>query len=358
MARRSGSVFEDIVDITSKFPWWAGVSCALVSFLLFHWYAGKVLPPPVTGTDGLLENVVPGMLRSLAFFGQFVVPGTFLLGSFVSAVHKYRRTRLYDRTSRSAAPHPLNDMSWRDFEFLVGEYFRRRQFTIEKTTTGADGGIDLIAEKGSEKYLVQCRQRRTHKVDVEVVQDVLGVMVGTEATGGIVVTSGEFTKDAVDLARANNILLLDGRELHNNMKSNVHDEHQPERKTGRKLLAVRWVFAGLLVLAGGSLVLHSDKTGTTFYSIWSTRIKAILSAGEERGAKILQIAQPITQKETSRQNEEKKYSYEIEFVSGGRVYTDNVIVTDKIISYTTDKGLVVSLSKNEVKTMKKTTAVR
>jgi restriction system protein len=358
MARRSGSVFEDIADITSKFPWWAGVSCALVSFFFLHWYAGKTLPA-VTGTGALLDNAVPGMLRSLAFMGQFVVPVAFLLGSFVSAMHKYRRTRLYDKTSRSAVPHPLNDMSWRDFEFLVGEYFRRRQFTIAETKTGADGGIDLIAGKGSEKYLVQCKQWRTHKVGVQTVRELLIVMVGAEATGGIVVTSSEFTKEAVAFARANKILLLDGRELHNNMKSNIHDEHQRKKKTGRKPLSVKWVFAGLLVIAGGSLLLHSDKTGTTFYSMWSTRIKALLPAGQaERGKKIRQIAQPITQKEAGRQNGEKKYSYEIEFVSGGRVYTDNVIITDKIISYTTDKGLVVSLSKNEVQTLKKTTAVQ
>lgn len=358
MARRSASVFEDIADITSKLPWWIGVSCALVSFLFLHWYAGRALPT-VTGTDGLLENAVPGMLHSIAFLGQFIVPVAFLLGSFVSAVHTYKRAKLYDKTSRSAAPHPLHDMSWREFEFLVGEYFRRRQFTVEETKTGADGGIDLIAEKGSEKYLVQCKQWRTHKVGVKIVRELLGVMVGAEATGGIVVTSGEFTEDALAFARANNILLLDGRELHKNMKSNVHDEHQPEKNTGRKLAAVKWALAGLLVIAGGTLLVHSDKRATSFSSIWLPRVKAIFSAGaEERGTKNFHIAQPITQKEKSGQNVQKKYSYEIEFVSGGRVYTDNVIVTDNIISYTTDTGLVVSLSKNEVKTMKKTTVVR
>lgn len=358
MARRSASVFEDIADITSKLPWYIGVSCAVVSFLLLHWYAGKALPA-ATGTGDLLENAVPGMLRSLAFLGQFIVPAAFLLGSFVSAVHAFKRAKLYDKTSRSAAPHPLHDMSWREFEFLVGEYFRRRQFTVKETKTGADGGIDLIAEKGSEKYLVQCKQWRTHKVGVNIVRELLGVMVGAEATGGIVVTSGEFTEDALAFARANNILLLDGRELHKNMKSNVHDDHQPEKNTGRKPAAVKWALAVLLVIAGGTLLVYSDKTWTTFYSMWSTRIKATLSAGEEqRGTKIFQSAQPITHEETNRQNEGRTYSYEIEFVSGGRVFTDNVIVTDNIISYTTDTGLVVSLSKNEVKTMKKTTVVR
>jgi hypothetical protein len=58
--------------------------------------------------------------------------------------------------------------------------------------------------------------------------------------------------------------------------------------------------------------------------------------------------------EMNRESEEQKYLYEIEFVSGGRVYTDNVKTTDKEIIYQTAQGLVVSLNKHEVKTMKKT----
>ena len=105
---------------------------------------------------------------------------------------------------------------------MVGEYFRRRQFTVEETKTGADGGVDLIAKKGNEKYLVQCKHWQADKFGVKVVRELLGVIVDAGATGGIVVTSGEFTQDASVFARANNIRLLDGRELHNNMQSDVN----------------------------------------------------------------------------------------------------------------------------------------
>jgi restriction system protein len=315
MARRSGSIFEDIADITSRLPWWVGVSLALVSFFFLQRYAGTAIPA-VTGTGGLYENVLPGLLRSLAFFGQFIVPAAFLLGSVASVILNYKRAKLYGKTSRSAARNPLNDLSWRDFEFLVGEYFRRRQFTIKETKIGGDGGVDLIAKKGSEKFLVQCKHWKADKVGVNVVQELPGVMVDAGATNGIIVTSGEFTKDASAFARANNIRLLDGRELHNNMKSDVNFEHQPERETGRKLQRVKWIFAGFLVIAVG-------------YSLF------------------INI-------EMNRESEEQKYLYEIEFVSGGRVYTDNVKTTDKEIIYQTAQGLVVSLNKHEVKTMKKT----
>lgn len=75
MTRRANSIFEDVADITSKFPWWVGVSLALVSFLFLHSYAGKELPPvTVSGIDGIFKNVLPGLLHVLAIFGQFVLP--------------------------------------------------------------------------------------------------------------------------------------------------------------------------------------------------------------------------------------------------------------------------------------------
>jgi len=111
------------------------------------------------------------MLRSLAFFGQFVVPAAFLLGSLTSVILNYKRAKLYDKISRSVARNPLNELSWREFEFLVGEYFRRWQFTVEETKTGADGGVDLIAKKGNEKHLVQCKQWQADKVGVKVVRE-------------------------------------------------------------------------------------------------------------------------------------------------------------------------------------------
>lgn len=50
---------------------------------------------------------------------------------------------------------------------------------------------------------------------------------------------------------------------------------------------------------------------------------------------------------------EQKYLYEIELFSGGLISTDNVIITNKTITYKSNKGLVVSLNREEIKTMKK-----
>lgn len=292
MARRESSIFEDIADITSKFPWWVGISLAFVSFLFLHSYSGKELPQvTVSGVDGIYKSILPGFLHVLAFIGQIVLPVAFLLGSMASVILNFKRKKLYDKTYRSASQNSLGNMSWQDFEYLVGEYFRRRQFNVEETKSGADGGVDLIATKGMEKYLIQCKHWKAYKVGVNVIRELLGVMVGVGATGGFVVTSGEFTKDAIDFAKDNNILILDGKEFLNNMKSYSIFEGQPSKKKVGKLQKIACAFVGILFVAVCYFLLYPESS-TYFYSILPSKTRAFLPNGQEyRHAKNTQIKQ-------------------------------------------------------------------
>ena len=268
-----------------------------------------------------------------------------------SVILNFKRTKLYDKTSRNVSQNSLGNMSWQDFEYLVGEYFRRRQFSVEKTKSGADGGVDLIATKGMEKYLIQCKHWKAYKVGVNVVRELLGVMVGVGATGGFVVTSGEFTKDAIDFAKANNILILDGKELLNSMRSYAILEGHPEKKKIGKLQKSACAFVGLLFVVVCYFWLY-PVSSTSFYSILPSQIRAFLPNGQEsRDAKNTQISMP--NKQTEQKGENQKFLYEIELFSGGRISTDNVIITQKEITFKSDKGLIVSLNREEVKSMKK-----
>jgi restriction system protein len=108
----------------------------------------------------------------------------------------------------------LNEMTWQEFEMLVGEAFRRRGYTITETGGGgADGGIDLVLRKNGDKFLVQCKQWRAFNVGVSIIRELYGVMAATGAAGGFVVTSGVFTQDARDFAEGRNIELIDGPAL-------------------------------------------------------------------------------------------------------------------------------------------------
>src|SRR5690606_35194698 len=121
---------------------------------------------------------------TLALIGQYVIPLAVLIGAVMSAYGRSKRRGLHQRVSTSSDADILNDMSWREFEMLVGEAFRRKGFTVRETGgAGPDGGVDLVLSAGTERYLVQCKQWRALKVPVTTVRELYGVMADRHASG-------------------------------------------------------------------------------------------------------------------------------------------------------------------------------
>jgi restriction system protein len=159
------------------------------------------------------QAVSQQLYRTLATFGQYLVPAAFLMGAAVSAVGRAKRKKLLATSAEVGTHDAIKSMSWQEFEMLVGEAFRRQGFTVRETAAGADGGVDLELSKDGELHLVQCKQWRATKVGVAIVRELFGAMAAAGATGAYVVTSGVFTKEAQRFAEGRNITLVDGEAL-------------------------------------------------------------------------------------------------------------------------------------------------
>jgi restriction system protein len=213
MARRRSSAAEDVVEISSRLPWWAGVVAALVAFIALRLAAGLEVPVPADSKQigGL---VIRQAVRAVAMIGQWVLPALFLAGAAVSYFKQRKRAALYGEVAGRGKLAPLADMSWQDFERVVGEYFRRRGFAVADTGGGgADGGVDIALARGSDRYLVQCKHWRALRVGVEPVRELYGVIHARRAAGGFVVTSGTFTDEAKRFAEGREVELIDGPAL-------------------------------------------------------------------------------------------------------------------------------------------------
>jgi len=156
--------------------------------------------------------VIEAMMRGLAGGAQYLLPILFLIAAVMSVFRRRKRRQLL--AGVSAAPDALNAMSWREFEMLVGEAFRVQGYSVVETGGSADGGVDVVLRKDSEKYFVQCKQWRAQTVGVPIVRELYGAMAAQGATGGFVVTSGRFTKPASEFAEGRNVTLIDGPQLH------------------------------------------------------------------------------------------------------------------------------------------------
>jgi restriction system protein len=118
------------------------------------------------------------------------------------------------RSDHESLASTISLLSWRQFESAVGEGFRRHGFTVsELGTPTAERGVDLVLTRGSERYFVQCRQWRAEPVSLASVCRLHSAMVAEGATGGFVVTAGEFAKDARRFARRSGIELIDERGI-------------------------------------------------------------------------------------------------------------------------------------------------
>lgn len=103
-------------------------------------------------------------------------------------------------------PTDLYQLSSRRFEELIAEIFIRKGYNVELTPATRDGGKDIyVAYKndfGSFLYVVECKKYKpNHKVRVNVLRDLYGVLSKEKATYGIAVTTSYFSKPAKEFQK-------------------------------------------------------------------------------------------------------------------------------------------------------------
>jgi restriction endonuclease len=113
----------------------------------------------------------------------------------------------------------LAAISWAAFERLFAEHYRQLGYRVEHSGTGAthavyDGGIDIKLYRDDQYIVVQCKHWNAQQVVHNYVHELIGVMHTQHATGAILITSGEFSKAALEAAvQCPAITLIDGEEV-------------------------------------------------------------------------------------------------------------------------------------------------
>jgi restriction system protein len=200
MARKSNNLADGLFDLFSKAPWWVGVSAAVVFWICAMILCGKV---PKESPNAMFNTLGRIFLYALAFVS--------LAAAAYSAVQQLLRHRLLDRQEDLQS---IKDLSWREFEQLVGEAYHRQGYDVEETGGGGtDGGIDLVLRGNNETILVQCKQWRVQQVGVDKVRELYGVMIAEGANRAILVTCGHFTNDAKSFKVGKPLTLVDGPAL-------------------------------------------------------------------------------------------------------------------------------------------------
>lgn len=210
MSRRNASPAEVLVQL----PWHVSAVLAVVAFIALRWVF------PAIGSENQILNTFMQGGRGLAWPALFVLG---ILAVFSALLSKKKRALL--DTQKDAAS--LRALSWKEFEWMVGEAYRRQGYSVEEQLGGgADGGIDLTIRKSGATWLVQCKQWKVQAVSVKVVREMFGLVNHHQSNGAIVITTGNFTRDAHAFAEGKTLELIDGPALLQLVKG-VQANHAP-----------------------------------------------------------------------------------------------------------------------------------
>jgi len=190
-----------ILDVLITLPWWFNLVLAGIVYAGLKYYL-----PTIEFISPAFQSLIATFSRLAGLFACL-----FVFTAAISAYHAWRKGELLDRQTSVKS---INALPWKDFEYLVGEAFRRQGYKVQDNTgSGADGGIDLVLEKDGQRTLVQCKNWRTSRVSVSTVRELYGVVTAEGAAAGILVCSGRYTKDAVEFAQGKALTLIDGLAL-------------------------------------------------------------------------------------------------------------------------------------------------
>ncbi|MCU7940935.1 MAG: restriction endonuclease [gamma proteobacterium symbiont of Bathyaustriella thionipta] len=231
-----------ILEILTKLPWWVSVTLSAVIYIALKWIFPALLIDHIFLKG--FSQALPDMALMIALF--------FLLPAPVSAYHSWRKKRLLDDLNVIKS---ISELSWNEFEEIVAEIFRRKDYTvIENSGAGPDGGIDITLHKGDDIFLVQCKHWKARKVGVRIVREMYGIMTAEQATGVIVVTSGFFTQEALLFANDKPIKLIAGEQL----SSLVEKTQRSNKKTS---IAIQKQFLNSCPRCSHQLVLRTARRG-------------------------------------------------------------------------------------------------
>jgi hypothetical protein len=213
------------------------------------------------GGVGLLLPIAIGASTPYLVALNFTGAGTafaFGLVWFAVRVQQVQRRHLVEWTS------DLRLLDAREFEWLVGEIFRREGWKVDEVGAhGApDGNVDLRMTRGKELAVVQCKRWTAMHVGVDHIRAFAGTLMreGLAANSGYFVTLSNFTEQAIAEAHELGIVLIDGIELYN--RSERLRRHEPCPNCSSSMILDRsvhgWWFRCTVAGCGGKRDLGSQ----------------------------------------------------------------------------------------------------
>lgn len=183
-----------------------------------------------------LKNMDPTLrifliIISFSLLLLLIHPGLIILVIFMTIIFLYfylekqKKKKLYAAFLHFKINN-LDSMSGVEFENILVLVYSSMGYNVETTPVTGDYGIDLILKNNSRKIGIQAK-RYAKKLDGKPIQEVVAGLSHYNLSEGWVITNNYFTKNAITLAKDNNIHLIDRDSL----IQEIQDAHNAIRKS-------------------------------------------------------------------------------------------------------------------------------
>lgn len=114
--------------------------------------------------------------------------------------------------SQKSVTKYLKDLSGTDFENLLYRLYEKMGYTVQHSGKSGDQGGDLVITKKGNRIVVQAK-RYQYPVNNKAIQEAVAAKRIYNCERATVVTTSDFTNGGLELAKANNVYLINGKKL-------------------------------------------------------------------------------------------------------------------------------------------------
>ena len=118
--------------------------------------------------------------------------------------------------SRKWTPELLKQLEWRRFEEVCVAYYQAMGFTTNIESIGGDGGVDIVLNAPPSELphcVARCKAWDAYRVGTKTVKELRVSANNARIPNAVLLTSGRFTQEALDLAAKEKIEMIDGADL-------------------------------------------------------------------------------------------------------------------------------------------------
>ena len=137
--RRKENGLNVFVELLALLPWWLCLVFGVISYFVFDHLSVPLQTaaiPVATDPFNVLHTVGGcSVLRGGSLVVKVLAPAVCAVAAIASFLARSKRRRLLVEAQDMAAVSPASGMTWREFEMLVGEAYRRQRYSVETPST-------------------------------------------------------------------------------------------------------------------------------------------------------------------------------------------------------------------------------